>query len=89
MSMSKEFNAFKHLSREQLLNYIALQHEQIEAQGAKKRQLEKRLKKLEGQLAKNNTNSSKPSVSDGLKKRSQKVIKQYPVQKDEKRQSHK
>lgn len=66
--MSKEFNAFKHLSREQLLSYIALQREQIEAQEAKIRQLEKRLEKLEAHLNKNSTNSSKPPSSDGLKK---------------------
>ena len=66
--MSKEFNAFKHLSREQLLNYIALQREQIEAQEERIRQLEKRLEKLEAQVSKNSTNSSKPPSSDGLKK---------------------
>jgi len=66
--MSKEFNAFQHLSRDQLLNYIALQREKIELQEARIRQLEKRLEKLERQLAKNSTNSSKPPSSDGLKK---------------------
>lgn len=66
--MSKEYNAFQHLNRDQLLNYIALQREQMELQEAKIRQLESRLEKLEAQLAKNSTNSSKPPSSDGLKK---------------------
>ena len=66
--MSKEFNAFKHLSREQLLNYIQLQRDQIELLESKVTQLESRLEKLEAQLAKNSTNSSKPPSSDGLKK---------------------
>jgi len=66
--MSNKFNAFKHLGREQLLNYIALQREQIEVQEAKIKQLEKRLEKLEAQLSKNSSNSSKPPSSDGLKK---------------------
>lgn len=56
------------MSRENLLAFIAYQAEQIELLKAQNAVLEARVEKLEGQLAKNSTNSSKPPSSDGLKK---------------------
>lgn len=87
--MSKEFNAFQHLSRDQLLNYIALQREQMELQEAKIRQLEKRLEKLEAQLAKNSTNSSKPPSSDGFKKPKPKSLREKGKRKSGGQSGHK
>ena len=66
--MSKKFNAFETLSREQLLAFIEYQARQIKQLQAQNAALEARLEKLEHRLNKNSTNSSKPPSSDGLKK---------------------
>ncbi|MEO1669134.1 MAG: IS66 family transposase, partial [Chloroflexota bacterium] len=54
--------------RETLIALIQHQAEQIERLKAQNAALEARVEKLEAQLAKNSTNSSKPPSSDGLKK---------------------
>lgn len=66
--MPKKVNLFNNLSRESLLGVIRHQSERIEQLEAQNAELEARLEKLEGQLAKNSSNSSKPPSSDGLKK---------------------
>jgi transposase len=66
--MSKKFNPFETLSRENLLAFIERQAEQIELLKAQNAAFQARVEKLEAQLAKNSTNSSKPPSSDGLRK---------------------
>jgi transposase len=66
--MPKKFNPFETMSRENLLAYMHHQAEQIELLKAQNAALQARVDKLEAQLAKNSTNSSKPPSSDGLKK---------------------
>ena len=66
--MAKKTNLFDNLPRESLLALIKHQSERIALLEAENAELEKRLEKLEAQLAKNSTNSSKPPSSDGLKK---------------------
>lgn len=64
----KRFNPFETLSRDALVAFIAHQAEQIALLHTQNAELQARVAKLEGQLAKNSTNSSKPPSSDGLKK---------------------
>jgi len=66
--MSKKINPFETMSRENLLAFIQYQGEEIELLKRQNAELEARLAKLERQLAKNSSNSSKPPSSDGLKK---------------------
>ena len=66
--MSEKFTPFETMSRENLCAFIQYQAEQIELLKAQNVALEARVKKLEAQLAKNSSNSSKPPSSDGLKK---------------------
>jgi transposase len=66
--MSKKINPFETMSRENLLAFIQYQGEEIELLKRQNAELEARLEKLERQLAKNSSNSSKPPSSDGLKK---------------------
>ena len=66
--MVKKFNPFETMSRENLLAYIAHQAKQIEVLQVQNAALQARVEKLEGQQAKNSTNSSKPPSSDGVKK---------------------
>jgi transposase len=66
--MPQKINPFETMSRENLLAFIQHQAEQIELLKAQNVQLRARVEQLEGQLAKNSTNSSKPPSSDGLKK---------------------
>lgn len=66
--MSKKIDLFKNLSRENLLAVIEYQAERIALLEAQNADLATRLEKLEAQLAKNSTNSSKPPSSDGIKK---------------------
>jgi len=66
--MPKKSNPFETMSRENLLAFIHYQAKQIELLKAQNTQLRARVEKLEGQLAKNSSNSSKPPSSDGLKK---------------------
>ena len=66
--MSKKINPFETMSRKNLLAFIQYQGEEIELLKRKNAELEARLEKLERQLAKNSSNSSKPPSSDGLKK---------------------
>lgn len=62
------FAPFETMSRENLMAFIGHQAEQIALLQAQNAALQARLDKLEGQRAKNSTNSSKPPSSDGLKK---------------------
>lgn len=66
--MSKKFNPFETMPRENLLAFITHQAEHIELLKAQNAELRARVEKLEAQLAKNSSNSSKPPSSDGLKK---------------------
>lgn len=66
--MMNKVDPFETMSRENLLAFIAHQAEQIRLLQAQNAELRTRVEKLEGQLAKNSTNSSKPPSSDGLKK---------------------
>lgn len=66
--MSKKFNAFETMSRENLLVFIQHQAEQIELLKAQNAALEARIEKLEHRINKNSSNSSQPPSSDGLKK---------------------
>lgn len=66
--MSKKFNPFETMSREQLLAFIHHQAEQIERLQGQNAALAARIEKLEHHLNKNSSNSSKPPSSDGLKK---------------------
>jgi transposase len=66
--MSRKFNPFEAMPRENLLAFIGYQAEQINLLKAQNAELHARVEKLEGQLAKNSTNSHKPPSSDGLKK---------------------
>jgi transposase len=66
--MPKKTTLFDNLSRESLLAVIDHQAERIALLERQNAELEARLEKLEAQLAKNSTNSSKPPSSDGLKK---------------------
>jgi hypothetical protein len=66
--MSRKTNLFDNLPRESLLALIKHQAERIALLERQNAELEARLEKLEAQLAKNSTNSSKPPSSDGLKK---------------------
>ena len=66
--MRKKINLFKTMSRENLLTYIGHQAKQIELLQAQNAALQGRVVKLEGQQAKNSSNSSKPPSSDGMKK---------------------
>ena len=56
------------MSRANLLAFIAHQARQIERLTGQNAELRARVEKLEGQQAKNSSNSSKPPSSDGLKK---------------------
>ena len=56
------------MSRENLLALIQHQAERIALLEKQNAELGARVAKLEGQLAKNSSNSSKPPSSDGLKK---------------------
>jgi transposase len=66
--MSKVFKPFETMSRENLLALIQHQAERIALLEKQNAELGARVAKLEGQLAKNSSNSSKPPSSDGLKK---------------------
>ena len=66
--MSKVFKPFETMSRENLLALIQYQAERIGLLEKQNAELGARVAKLEGQVAKNSTNSSKPPSSDGLKK---------------------
>jgi transposase len=66
--MTKKFNPFETMRRENLLVFIQHQAEQIELLKRQVAQLEGQVEKLEGQVAKNSSNSSQPPSSDGLKK---------------------
>lgn len=66
--MPKKIDLFNNLSRESLRGVIQHQSERIEQLEAENAELKARLEKIEAQLAKNSTNSSKPPSSDGLKK---------------------
>ncbi|MEL6270576.1 MAG: DUF6444 domain-containing protein, partial [Chloroflexota bacterium] len=66
--MRKKQNLLESAPRETLIALIQHQAEQIERLKAQNAALEARVEKLEAQLAKNSTNSSKPPSSDGLKK---------------------
>ncbi|MBE0589972.1 MAG: IS66 family transposase [Hydrogenophaga sp.] len=66
--MAKPVNLLERISRENLLALIEYQAEQIEVLKAQNAQLKAQVEKLEGRLAKNSSNSSKPPSSDGLKK---------------------
>lgn len=66
--MSRKFNPFETMSRENLLAFIGYQAEQIDLLKAQNAELHARVEKLEAQLTKNSTNSHKPPSSDGLKK---------------------
>ena len=66
--MARKINPFETMSRENLLAFIQHQAQQIELLKAQNAALQARVEKLEGQLAKNSSNSSKPPSSDGLKK---------------------
>lgn len=66
--MTKNLNLFDNLSRESLLAVIERQRERIALLEAQNAELEAHVEKLEAQLAKNSTNSSKPPSSDGFKK---------------------
>lgn len=66
--MPKKFNPFETMSRENLVAFIEHQAKQIELLKAQNAALQARVEKLEAQLAKNSSNSSKPPSSDGLKK---------------------
>lgn len=66
--MSKVFKPFETMSRENLLALIHYQAERIALLEKQNAELGARVAKLEGQVAKNSSNSSKPPSSDGLKK---------------------
>jgi len=66
--MPRKINPFETMSRENLLAFIQYQAEQIELLTVQNATLQTRVEKLEAQLAKNSSNSSKPPSSDGLKK---------------------
>lgn len=66
--MPKKINPFETMSRENLVAFIQHQAEQIELLKAQNAALQARVDRLEAQLAKNSSNSSKPPSSDGLKK---------------------
>ena len=66
--MPRKINPFETMSRENLLTFIQYQAEQIELLTAQNAVLQARIEKLEAQVAKNSSNSSKPPSSDGLKK---------------------
>jgi transposase len=70
--MSKKINLFETMSRENLVAFIQHQAEQIELLKGQNAALQARVEKLEGQLAKNSSNSSKAPSSDGYKKPSPK-----------------
>jgi transposase/uncharacterized coiled-coil protein SlyX len=67
VKMVKKETLLENLSRESLLALIEHQARQIELFKAQVAQLTAQVEKLQGQLAKNSTNSSKPPSSDGLK----------------------
>ena len=61
--MPKKIPPLKIMSRENLLAVIQYQAEQIELLQAQNAELRARVDKLEGQLAKNSTNSSQSAVT--------------------------
>jgi cell division protein FtsB len=75
--MSKVFKPFETMSRENLLALIQHQAERIALLEKQNAELGARVAKLEGQLAKNSSNSSKPPSSDGLKKAKRVISRNY------------
>ena len=65
------------MSRENLLALIQHQAERIALLEKQNAELGARVAKLEGQLAKNSSNSSKPPSSDGLKKAKRVISRNY------------